>query len=171
MKRLLVMGAVIGLSISSAPGASARSLFEDFAATFFGAPSRPTAYYYVPEREYAPLEMTVRKRQPRKTKAVALPQVSSKPSAPALKLDPATDPDWYLKDPTLRRGDIVVTGKGVLVYNGRRGDDLRRTDFASLGGKSGGAAWQQQLKAAAAGGRAYFADDVAPPSNLQATAQ
>jgi len=170
MKRLLLTGAIIGFTVASAPGASARSLFEDFAATFFGAPSRPTAYYYVPEREYAPLEMIVRKRQHRKAKAVALPEVSSKPSPPVVNLDPSKDPNWYLKDPTLRRGDIVVTSKGVLVYSGRRSDELRRTDFASLG-KSGGKAWQRELLAGAAAGRTYFSDDGAPPTNLQATAQ
>lgn len=170
MKRLLLTGAIIGFSVTGAPGASARSLFEDFAATFFGAPSRSTAYYYAPEREYSPLEMTVRKRQPRKPKPLALPEVSTKPSPPVVKLDPATDANWYLKDPTLRRGDIVVTSKGVLVYNGRRSDELRRTDFASLG-KSAGKGWQRELLAGAAAGRTYFSDDGAPPTNLQATAQ
>lgn len=170
MKRLLLVGAVIGFSISSPAGASARNLFEDFAATFFGAPTRPTAYHYVPEREYAPLHMTVRKRQPRKPKPVSLPEVSTKPSPPLVKLDPAIDANWYLKDPTLRRGDIVVTTKGVLVYNGRRSEDLRRSDFASLG-KSGGKAWQKELLAGAAAGRTYFSDETAPPTNLQATAQ
>lgn len=177
MKRLLLTGAVIGMAVSSASSASARSLLEDFAATFFGAPSRPTAYFYVPEPEYAPLEMTVRKRKARKAntahkdKPVTWPEVSSKPSPPVVKLDPSKDPNWYLKDPTLKRGDIVVTGKGVLVYNGHRSHDLRRTDFASLGGKSGSKSWQRQLLAAAAAGRTYFSDDGPPPANLQATAQ
>ena len=61
-----------------------------------------------------PLEMTV---QPRR-KAPKFSETSSKPPPPVVQLDPATNPNWYLADPTLRRGDIVVTNRGVLVYQG-----------------------------------------------------
>ena len=162
MKRF---GAVIGglaamMLVGSAQEAGARNIFDDFASAFFGAPQRAAPVYQ-------PLEMTVKPRR----KAVKYPEVSSKPAPPVVKLDPATDPNWFLGDPTLRRGDIVVTRQGVLVYQGRDSDSLSRSDFASLGGKTGGKAWQKQLKAAAAGGRSYFDDGSSQVSVQQAKAK
>ena len=166
----IIGGLVAATLTSSGHEAVARNIFDDFAATFFGAPSRPAqTYYYLPDSGDGPLEMTVTKR--RRASSPRYPEVSSKPIPPIVELDPEKDPNWFLKDPTLRRGDIVVTRQGVLVYNGRHSDASRRSDFASLGGKSGGATWQRQLKAAAAGGRSYFAEDGAPIRNIEATAR
>ena len=77
------------------------------------------------------------------------------PAMAVIKLDPQTDPYWYLKDPTLRRGDIVVTAGGVLVYQGRDSDASRPADFVALGG-SDPKGWKQKLQTAAAGGRTMF---------------
>lgn len=149
--------------IGGAQEASARNIFDDFASAFFGAPARSV------QPAYEPLEMTVKPRRKAASKSGTpkYADVSSKPAPPAVKLDPATDPNWFLGDPTLRRGDIVVTRQGVLVYQGRDSDALRRSDFASLGGKSGGKSWQQQLKAAAAGGRSYFSVENASLAPVQ----
>lgn len=139
--------------LTAAPQAQAANIFDDFARAFFGRPAAPQQQVYS-----NPLEMTV---QPRR-KTPKFSETSSKPPPPVVQLDPATDPNWYLADPTLRRGDIVVTNRGVLVYQGRDSDALRRSDFAALGGgkpnsrKAGSNAWQQQLQQAAAGGRSFF---------------
>ncbi len=170
MKRfcLVLAGLAGALLTSSAQEAKAGNIFDDFATTFFGAPRQAAPVYY------EPLQMTVKKRRKVARHQDALqrfPEVSSKPSPPVVKLDPAADPNWFLGDPTLRRGDIVVTRQGVLVYQGRDADSLRRSDFASLGGKTGGKAWEKQLKAAAAGGRSYFNTIGTPVPVTQVTAQ
>jgi hypothetical protein len=49
------------------------------------------------------------------------------------QIDPLTDPNWYLNDPTLRRGDIVVLERRVLVYEGRtQNGPHARAEFADL---------------------------------------
>jgi hypothetical protein len=52
-------------------------------------------------------------------------------AAPA-NLDPSQDSEWFLKDPTLRAGDIVVLEREVLVLNGRVRGPLTRANFTSL---------------------------------------
>jgi hypothetical protein len=96
--------------------------------------------------------MTVKK--PRRRKAPI--EGSTTKTFSAVKLDPATEPNWYLRDTTLRRGDIVVTRSGILVYKGRDSDTLRGSDFASLSSSAAGRAWRYQLELAAKGGRSYF---------------
>ena len=163
--RFIAMGVAGAAMLAVAPQAQAASIFDDFAKAFFGRPAAPQAQQVSSD----PLEMTV---QPRR-KAPKFSETSSKPPPPVVQLDPATDPNWYLADPTLRRGDIVVTNGGVLVYQGRDSDVLRRSDFASLGSgkasskKAGSGAWQPQLQQAAAGGRSFFRYD-APVSAIVA---
>jgi hypothetical protein len=48
-------------------------------------------------------------------------------------IDPGQDSEWFLHDPTLRPGDIVVLDREVLVVNSRPGRaPLTRADFTSL---------------------------------------
>jgi hypothetical protein len=49
-----------------------------------------------------------------------------------VSIDPATNPDWYLKDPTLRYGDILILKTGPVVYQGSRNARVSE-DFVSLG--------------------------------------
>lgn len=165
--RFIAMGVAGAALLAVVPHAQAANIFDDFARAFFGRPAAPQAQVYSD-----PLEMTV---QPRRT-VPKFSETSSKPPPPVVQLDPATDPDWYLADPTLRRGDIVVTNTGVLVYQGRDSDVLRRGDFAALGNsrsgskKAGPGAWQQQLQQAAAGGRSFFRYDT-PSSAIVAASE
>lgn len=76
----------------------------------------------------APLEMTVRPDRPAKPGYGAGDDI---PHIKAVPIDPVAHPDWYLIDPTLRAGDIVVLPQKVLVYNGRR-DQRRLADFDEL---------------------------------------
>jgi len=151
-QHVVTMGLVAAMSAAGISSAQANP-FEELARAIFGGGPRLRAtpiYEYDDERPRAP-------RQQR------APEISSKPKPPAVQLDPATDPQWYLKDPTLRRGDIVVTATGVMVYQGGRGHDTNRyEDFTALSGKDG-KGWKQQLQAAAAGGRSFFDPASAPP--------
>ncbi len=138
------------LSITALP-AHAAGFFDDLARAFLGAPTRPQAV-----EPYNPLSVTVKPRRQKSVRAKAAPvEARSTPKPPVVQLDPSSDPYWYLKDPTMRRGDIVVTDRGVLVYQGRNADAMRRSDFAGLG--SGDAkSWKRKLQAAAAGARTMF---------------
>ncbi|BCB21014.1 hypothetical protein [Bosea sp. ANAM02] len=150
-KGIARLGLAAALLMAAAPGAEAAGLFDDLARAFFGGGPRLRAS---PIYEY---DDGPRMRAPR----ARAPEVSSKPRPPVVQLDPQADKQWYLKDPTLRRGDIVVTAGGVLVYQGRDADASRPADFVALGGKDS-KGWKQQLQTAAAGGRARFSDLSAP---------
>lgn len=137
------LGAIALLTAAAAPSAEAAGLFEGLARAIFGGPR----VYASPIYEFD--------EAPRARPRHRAPEVASKPKPPVIKLDPQTDPYWYLKDPTLRRGDIVVTAGGVLVYQGRDSDASRPADFVALGG-SDPKGWKQKLQTAAAGGRTMF---------------
>ncbi len=151
VRRVMMFGMVAAMVGAGAP-AQAANLFEELGRAIFGGGPRLRA---TPIYEY---DEPVQQRAPR----ARAPEASTKPKPPVVQLDPATDPSWYLKDPTLRRGDIVVTANGVMVYQGRGSDENRRADFTALGGKDA-KGWKQQLESAAAGGRSFFDPVTAPP--------
>ncbi len=159
VRRAMMFSMVAAMAVAGAPGAQAANLFEELGRAIFGGGPRLRA---TPIYEY---DEPMQQRAPRPR----APEASTKPKAPVVQLDPATDPSWYLKDPTLRRGDIVVTANGVMVYQGRGSDMNRREDFASLGGKDT-KGWKHQLETAAAGGRSFF-DPASPPPKPNVTAQ
>ena len=151
-RRGMMFGMVAAMAVAGASGAQAANLFEELGRAIFGGGPRLKA---TPIYEY---DEPAQPRMPRQK----APETSTKPKPPVVQLDPATDPGWYLKDPTLRRGDIVVTANGVMVYQGRGSDTNRRDDFTALGGKDT-KGWKQQLETAAAGGRSFFDPASAPP--------
>lgn len=159
-RMVLAMGLAGALGLAMAPQAQAAGFFDDLARIFGARPTPPAMI------GSDPFEMTVKpKRQkPRATAA------STKPAEPAVKLDPTTDPHWYLHDPTLRKGDIVVTRAGVVVFDGRSASEHSPAAFTALGDtKRLPKAQQQTLQAAAAAGRAYFSQDgsVRPAATVQ----
>jgi hypothetical protein len=156
---MMRLATVAALAFSAAPSAQAAGLFDDLARALFGGGPRLRAS---PIYEY---DDEPRRRAPR----ARAPEVSSKPKPPVVQLDPQADKEWYLKDPTLRRGDIVVTAGGVLVYQGRSADAARPADFVALGGNDA-KGWKQQLQTAAAGGRARFSD-LSTPTKAAVTAE
>ena len=147
----LRLGAFALVAAGSITGAQA-GFFE----TLFGteaAPEQPR-YYYQPEQPQAetssprgygrPLGFTIRKRA--KERAVRRERFEERretrrerpsPNAvrtaevPAGPIDPAQNKNWYLQDPTLRAGDIVVLTNEVLVFKGGR-MPFSRDNFASL---------------------------------------
>lgn len=133
--RLRVAAGVGLLLLATTPApASAAGLFD---LLLGGAAPSPVA---------APAEsgtLTVHRRHARRT-APRVARVSAKATTARaeardgshkaeVSIDPAKVADWYLRDRTLRRGDIVVLRDGVLVYTGRRAGEARRAgDFARL---------------------------------------
>ncbi len=151
-RRATMVGMVAVMAAAGAP-AQAANIFEELGRAIFGGGGqrlRATPIYEYDE----PRQVLPRQKAP---------EVSSKPKPPVVQLDPSSDPNWYLKDPTLRRGDIVVTAQGVMVYQGGRGGDGRRSDFTALSAGKDSKGWKAQLETAAAGGRSFFEGATAPP--------
>jgi hypothetical protein len=89
-----------------------------FWETLFGVPQRRAV---APLPEGNPLHMTVRPK--RKKAAVKLDgttkDVKDGPKTPLSKpMEYANDPFWYLRDETLKKGDIVVLKDRVVVFDG-----------------------------------------------------
>lgn len=130
--RSKLVAVATGLALSCAaitPSLAAGGLFEALGAALFGRPAAPA---YVPvQPESGPMNVTVGPRRP--TQQRRLRSLASKPKPVLVKLDPATDPTWYLKDPTLRRGDIVVLKTGVVVFDGAAKAEHTAEDFTALG--------------------------------------
>jgi hypothetical protein len=137
--KTILIGSALAVAVPFAGGAQAQGLFEFLFGS--GQPQPQPQYQprpepqqaYEPPRQYyggAPrraLDVTVRPRSSiRKT---ARKQAPSPPVNVAI--NPTERPNWYLEDPTLRKGDIVVLPGRVLVFQGGRGP-IDEADYVSL---------------------------------------
>lgn len=148
----LAIGVAGGIGLAMAPQAQAAGFFDDLSRAIFGNPTPPASIG-------PPAAPTVRPR-PSKPRPV-----NAKPAEPAAKLDPGNDAYWYLRDPTLRKGDIVVTRSGIVVFDGQRSSEHASSAFTALEDtKRLPKAQQQTLEAAAARGRAYFTPSTTAPA-------
>lgn len=111
----LTLAALVGMT--TLPSFQAQAGLLDF---LFGRSPAP--------RIEMPFEMTVRPQRQR-SKPRVLQDGGAKLSTP---INPKEHPDWYLTDPTLRRGDVLVLPNKVLVYSGGRGP-RQLADFDELG--------------------------------------
>ncbi len=101
------------LAASTAFAAPAEAGFWD---TLFGAPPRPVL---APAQERAPLHMTVRPKRKKDDGLKLDGTAKDGPSTPLAKpIEYAKDPFWYLKDETLKKGDIIVLKDRVVVFGG-----------------------------------------------------
>jgi hypothetical protein len=119
------------------PGsASAQSVYD---ALRFNAPPRPSASFYIP----APIESfdppPIRRAPAFQTNPSRFEEqvIPEKPVMPAKAKPPRAAPDAeivasVLKDPTLRRGDIVVFPDGPRVFRGDGTGSHRARDFEDL---------------------------------------
>lgn len=115
--------AVAGCLSVPGPAAAAGGLFEFLGSVFGGRPA-PPAY----EDMGGGLDLTVHPQ--RRVRSIRRRETSAaKPANTAI--NPVDHPNWYLEDPTLRRGDIVVLPGKVLVYEGGRGQ-AEQADFTSI---------------------------------------
>lgn len=151
MTRRMILAIGVAGSLVMAPQAQAAGFLDDLTRAIFGNPAPPAMIG-------GPDGPAIRPR-PSKPRPV-----NTKPAEPPVKLDPASDAYWYLRDPTLRKGDIVVTRSGVVVFDGQRSSGHDTSDFTALAGtKRLPKAQQQTLEAAAARGRAYFTPSATAP--------
>ncbi len=131
LRRALLAAALI----LQATGAQAAGLFDAIGAIFGADPEPSRTYRQAPGGFYddeGGLAVTVRPRRPKPRRE--RPVVRKEKPAPvaAPNLDPTKNPNWYLDDPTLRRGDIVVLNGEVLVFQGSGRGPHAREDFTSL---------------------------------------
>lgn len=105
-----IIAVAAGLSAAAfAPSAAAAGFWE----TLFGVPQRPAV---APRPESDPLHMTVR---PKRHKPAGLAAGQDGPKTRLVKpMDYADDPFWYLKDETLKKGDVIVLKDRVVVFDG-----------------------------------------------------
>ncbi|KRE03659.1 hypothetical protein ASE61_08400 [Bosea sp. Root670] len=101
-----------------------RPAYAGFLDFLLGPPPRTETPYVS-----TPLEMTIRAKR-RSAKAPKKVQVE-RPPVLVTPMDPVKDPNWFLSDPTLRKGDVVVLPGKIVVFNGNRGE-RRRSDFEDL---------------------------------------
>jgi hypothetical protein len=121
-KHVIAAAALAATSLIVTSPASAAGFWE----TLFGVPQR-RAVAPVPESSN-PLHMTVRPK--RKKAATTLEAGKDGPKPKLVKpMEYANDPFWYLKDETLKKGDIIVLKDRVVVFDGGSRD---YANFASF---------------------------------------
>ena len=119
------MAALAAGTLAMPASAPAAGLFDAITAIFGADPPPLSPRYYGHARPYGlseetePLDVPVRGRRVGRT-PVRAEVPSPKPVNTAI--DPVRHPDWFLHDPTLRRGDIVVLKNSVLVVEGGTGE-------------------------------------------------
>ncbi|WP_377848870.1 hypothetical protein [Bosea sp. UC22_33] len=102
-----------------------RPAYAGFLDFLLGPPPRTETPYVS-----TPLEVTIRPHGRPSAKAPKKAQ-AERPLVLVTPMDPVKDPNWFLSDPTLRKGDVVVLPGRVVVFNGNRGE-RRRSDFEDL---------------------------------------
>lgn len=105
---VIAAAALAAVSLVASP-ASAAGFWE----TLFGAPQRP-AYAPAPDN---PLHMTVRPKRKKATTTLDAGNDGPKPKL-VKPMEYANDPFWYLKDETLKKGDIIVLKDRVVIFDG-----------------------------------------------------
>jgi hypothetical protein len=121
------LGALAAASVVATPASAG---FFDF--LFGGGYQRPAPQYYAPAYERAPLDVRVDPRRRAPGQAKARTDKESAPKKVVNKaIDPKAHPNWFLEDPTLKRGDIVVLPTGAMVYEGGSRPQTKQ-DFAKL---------------------------------------
>ena len=88
-RMILAIGIAGTIGCAMTPQAQAAGFLDDLTRAIFGNPTPPAAVG-IPEGP----AIRPKPSKPR--------QASTKPAEPAVKLDPASDSYWYLRDPTLR---------------------------------------------------------------------
>jgi len=106
-RKLIAAAALAAVSVAASP-ASAAGFWE----TLFGVPQRRAV---APMPESTPLHMTVR---PKQKKAVKLDGNDGPKTTLVKPMEYANDPFWYLRDETLKKGDIIVLKDRVVVFDG-----------------------------------------------------
>lgn len=132
MGRLLALVCCIAAAhVSLTASASAQGLLEFLfgrsAPQVYAPPSGPASGL----EEGQGARRAVRLREPQKPPPYAPPEVMPGPLG------------QFLRDPTLRRGDVVATAHGLMVYRGPGGSQHRPADFMPVASEAAGAPWRR----------------------------
>lgn len=112
-------------------GPAQAGFFDELGEMFGGRGSRSYERSYERSR---PMYIRVSPRRYRMRPTRMVRRDRRKPEVvKAAVIDPAKDPQWFLHDPTLRRGDIVVVKDDVLVFDSTASAKTHELeDFVSL---------------------------------------
>lgn len=140
MRRRLIP--IIGVAVLAGTLVAQTSPAEAFLDFLFGRPQAPTQ---APAPTYSsrPLDISVRPKRGAQAdrnfrhkremgRRHAEGERKERKGVRQVSIDPEANPDWYLKDTTLRYGDILVLKTGPVVYQGSRRARAGE-DFVSLG--------------------------------------
>jgi hypothetical protein len=133
-RRAFLSACVASCAISvAAPQVQAQSLFE----VLFGRQSifAPPPPLYQPGLERRPPPL----RRPREH-VIAPRRIEPVDAKPEKYVPPEVMPGplgQFLRDPTLRRGDVVATSKGLMVFRGQGGARHAERDFVGLSNATG----------------------------------
>lgn len=134
---VLVAALLMAGALATASPAPAQGLFE----ALFGARSRAPIIYVlppgvIPEELRAPHPRLTRKK---KKEAPATGRVATVPREVIAKPEPYVAPEVlagplgrFLRDATLRKGDVVATSEGLMVFQGAAGKKHRERDFVPV---------------------------------------
>lgn len=112
ISKKIITAAALAAACATASPASAAGFWE----TLFGVPQRRAV---APLPESNPLQMTVRPSRKKTKLDGATKDVKDGPKTPLVKpMEYASDPFWYLRDETLKKGDIIVLKDRVVVFDG-----------------------------------------------------
>jgi hypothetical protein len=125
-------------------GRSAYTPGPAYAPTPYGG-YQPGPYGYSPLPDYyAPREYKAPRLHRSRRHLVEMEKRALEPSSPQeimAAIEAARGGDGplgpFLKDPTLRPGDVVVTTKGFMVFRGEEGQSHRESDFVTVANASG----------------------------------
>jgi hypothetical protein len=135
-KRVLIVSCVVLGSVALPSQVQAKSLFDIlFGANSIFAPAPSPLYRPGYDTRGAPLRSS-RDFAPRR-KAAKPDQKPEKYTPPEVMPGPLGQ---FLRDPTLRRGDVVTTQKGLMVFRGQGGAHHSERDFVALSNAAGFAA-------------------------------
>ncbi len=138
----LMVGLILMGAMNFSAPASAQGLFE----ALFGrqnsaaAPSTPSFYPPIYHPRYRPDAVEPRRlastpRQLRDPRRVGRHSATEEGSGPKKYVAPEVLPGplgQFLRDPTLKRGDVVATSRGLMVFRGASGRSHQASDFVAL---------------------------------------
>jgi hypothetical protein len=129
LRQILFASALAAAGVVPA-GAAQAGFFE----SLFGSPAEPSV-----ASAPAPAEISVtpsrqrRYRSQATVRRTARVRLGTRATQKMASIDPQQDQEWFLHDPTLRPGDVVVLTRGAFVFNGKsRALPYTTSDFVPL---------------------------------------
>lgn len=119
-------------ALATAGFASAGPASAGFFESLFGSPAAPPAASAPAEISVAPSRPRAYRSQP-SVQHSAHQRLGNRPTQKMASIDPQQDQDWFLHDPALRSGDVVILAKGAFVFSSKsRSLPHTMSDFVAL---------------------------------------